>query len=71
MSDYIHIGRIVATFGVKGEVILIHALGKKTVLKGIEAIFIEERKDSYLPYFVLSSKAKDITETYVQIDGIK
>lgn len=70
MNDYIHIGRIVATFGVKGEVILTHALGKKAVLKGIEAIFIEERKDSYLPYFVLSSKAKDITETYVQIDGI-
>ena len=70
MSDYIHIGRIVATFGVKGEVILIHALGKKTVLKGIEAIFIEERKDSYLPYFVVSSKAKDTAETYIQIDGI-
>lgn len=70
MNDYINIGRIVATFGLKGEVILQHALGKKTTLKGIEAIFIEERKASYLPWFVQSSKAKDSEEMYVKLDGV-
>jgi 16S rRNA processing protein RimM len=69
MDNYINIGRIVATFGLKGEVILQHALGKKTTLKGIEALFIEETKDSYLPYFIQSAKAKDNEETYVLIEG--
>jgi 16S rRNA processing protein RimM len=70
MKDYIHIGRIVASFGLKGEVILKHALGKKTMLKGIEAIFVEVNKGSYLPYFVESSRAKDTEEMYVKLEGI-
>ena len=70
MNDYIHIGKIVASFGLKGEVILKHALGKKTMLKGIDAIFIEQNKGSYLPYFVESSKAKDHEETYVKFETV-
>jgi 16S rRNA processing protein RimM len=70
MNDYINIGKIVASFGLKGEVILKHALGKKTELKNIEAIFVEENKGSYLPYFVESSKAKDHDETYVKLESI-
>ena len=70
MKDYINIGRIVAAFGLQGEVILKHALGKKTIRKDIEAVFVEEHKESYLPYFVESSKAKDTEETYVKLEGI-
>jgi 16S rRNA processing protein RimM len=70
MKDYINIGRIVASFGLKGEVILKHALGKKTLLKDIEAVFVEMTKGSYLPYFVESSKAKDHEETYVKLEGV-
>ena len=70
MKDYVHIGRIVATFGLKGEVLLKHALGKKTSLKGVNAIFIEKQKNSYLPYFIISSKIKDHDETYVQLEGV-
>ncbi len=71
MNEYIHIGRMVASFGLKGELILKHALGKKTMLQGIEAVFIEMNKGSYLPYFVESSKAKDHEETYVKLEGIE
>ncbi|MDE3236152.1 MAG: 16S rRNA processing protein RimM [Bacteroidota bacterium] len=70
MQNYIHIGRIVATFGIKGEIIIHHGLGKKTALKGIEALFIEELKGSYLPYFIQQSKAKDHEDMYVQLEGI-
>ncbi|MBV9986132.1 MAG: 16S rRNA processing protein RimM [Chitinophagaceae bacterium] len=70
MKDYVNIGRIVASFGLEGEVILKHALGKKTLLKGIEALFIEEHKGSYLPYFIQSSKARNEEETYVKLEGI-
>ena len=69
MSEYINIGKFVAAFGLTGELILKHALGKKIVFKAAEAIFIEDRKASYLPYFVQSSKAKTIEETAVQLEG--
>ncbi|WP_026768089.1 ribosome maturation factor RimM [Asinibacterium sp. OR53] len=70
MNDYIHIGKIVASFGLKGEVILKHALGKKTTFAGLEAIFVEEVKGAYLPYFIESSKAKDHSETYIKLEGV-
>jgi len=70
MNDYINIGRIVASFGLTGEVILKHALGKKTQLKEVEAIFVEQHKGSYLPYFVQSSKAKDHEDTYVKLEAV-
>lgn len=70
MESYIHIGRIVASFGLKGEVIVQHALGKKTALKDVKVLFVEEQKGSYLPYFIESSKAKDQDEMYVKLEGI-
>jgi 16S rRNA processing protein RimM len=71
IKEYIHVGKLVASFGVKGELILKHALGKKTLLKGIEALFVEEMKGSYLPYFIESSKTKNEEETYVKLEGIE
>ncbi len=70
MKEYVHIGKLVASFGVKGELILKHALGKKTMLKDVEALFVEENKGSYLPYFVQSSKARDHEEIYIKLEGI-
>ena len=52
MHQHIKIGKIVATFGVAGQVILVHNLGKKSLFKNVEALFIEESKNSFLPYFV-------------------
>ena len=70
MNEYINIGKVVATFGVAGEVILLHSLGKKLVFKAGEAIFIEQVKGSYVPYFIKSSKAKTIEESYISLEGI-
>ncbi len=69
MSEYINIGKFVAAFGLTGELILKHALGKKLTFKEGEIIFIEERSGSYLPYFVESSKAKNNEETAIQLEG--
>ena len=69
MKDYFHIGKIVASHGLTGEVVLQHALGKKTDLKGLQTIFIEERKSSFLPYFVESSTAKNQEEVYIKLEG--
>ncbi len=70
MKDYIHIGKLVAVFGVKGELILKHSLGKKSNLKEATAIFVEETKGSYIPYFVETAKAKDEEETFIKLEGV-
>lgn len=70
MKEYIHIGKLVAVFGVKGELILKHSLGKKSNLKEASAIFVEETKGSYIPYFVVTAKAKDEEETFIKLEGV-
>ena len=56
MSEYFKIGKLAASFGLKGELVLEHSLGKKTALKGLEVIFLEDKKDSFIPYFILTAK---------------
>ena len=68
--DYIRIGKMVATFGVKGELILQHGLEKKSDFKSIETLFVEETKGNFLPYFIQSAKAKSGDESYVLFEGV-
>ncbi len=70
MKNYFKIGRVVATYGLKGEIILHHSLGKKTSLKSLEAVFIEEKEDAFLPYFIESAKIKSDKEVYLKLEGI-
>ncbi|MFP5041244.1 ribosome maturation factor RimM [Parasediminibacterium sp. JCM 36343] len=70
MEEYINIGKIVATFGLNGELILQHKLAKKLTFKNVDAVFIEEVKGSFIPYFLVASKAKTVDETYIELEGI-
>jgi 16S rRNA processing protein RimM len=70
MKEYFKIGKLVASFGLKGELILKHELGKKSSLKGLKAIFIEDRKDSFFPWFIESAKIKSEEEIYLKLEGI-
>ena len=70
MNEYIHIGKIAATHGLTGELIIRHALGKKTDFKPAEAVFIEKMKDEYLPYFHEKSTARNNAETIVKLEGV-
>ncbi len=70
MIEYFNIGKLVAIHGLKGELLLKHELGKKTSLKGLQAIFIEEKKNSFIPWFVESTKIKSDDETYIKLEGI-
>ncbi|HVZ98593.1 MAG TPA: ribosome maturation factor RimM [Chitinophagaceae bacterium] len=70
MHPYFKIGTLAATFGLNGQLILVHNLGKKTSLKGLENIFIEETPDSFIPYFLTSSKMKNDREVCLQLEGI-
>ncbi|MBA2563740.1 MAG: 16S rRNA processing protein RimM [Chitinophagaceae bacterium] len=70
MKNYFKIGKLVATYGLKGEIILQHSLGKKTSLRSLEAVFVEEKKDAFLPYFIESAKIKNDREVYLKLEGI-
>lgn len=70
MSQYFKIGKLAASHGLKGELILAHNLGKKTSLKGLEVLFIEERKESFLPYFIESAKIKSEEEIFLKLEGV-
>lgn len=71
--EYIQIGKLVATHGVKGEIILQHVLGEKikpAALKQLKALFIEEVKDSYIPYFLEQATPRSGTELLVKLEGL-
>lgn len=70
MAEYFNIGKLVAVHGLKGELVLKHELGKKTSLKGLNAIFIEEKKDSFIPWFIESAKIKSEEEVYLKLEGV-
>lgn len=70
MTEFFKIGRFVSVHGLNGELLLKHTLGKKTSLKGLQAIFIEDRKDSFLPWFIESAKIKNEDEIHLKLDGI-
>ena len=70
MNQYFKIGKLAASFGLKGELVLQHNLGKKTSLKGLETIFLEERKDNFMPYFIIATNIKNDTELYIKLEGI-
>jgi 16S rRNA processing protein RimM len=70
VTEYFKTGKLVAVHGLKGELLLKHELGKKTSLKGLQAIFIEENKNSFLPLFIEATKIKSEKEIYLKLEGI-
>lgn len=70
MNQYFKIGKLAASTGLKGELVLQHNLGKKTTLKGLEAIFLEEKRDSFIPYFLQAAKIRSDNETVIKLEGI-
>ena len=68
--QYFKAGKLVAVHGLKGELILKHELGKKTSLKDLKAIFIEDRKDSFIPWFIETSKARSANEILLKLETV-
>jgi len=69
-NQYIGIGKIAGTHGLKGDLVLKHALGKATTLKGLKAVFMQDKAGSFLPWFLESGKIKSDTETVIKLEGI-
>jgi 16S rRNA processing protein RimM len=68
MPHYFKIGKFVAAHGIGGDLILQHSLGKKTSLKGLECVYIEEQKESFIPYFIEKTKIRSEEETLIKIE---
>ena len=69
-ENYRNIGKIVAVFGLQGEVVVQHRLGKRTSFIGLKTIFLEANRDEMLPWFVEDARAKSATEVYVKLEGL-
>ena len=69
-TNYRNIGKLVAVFGLQGELVLLHRLGRKTSLKGLKMFFLEERKDEMLPWFIESTRIKSDEEIFVKLEGL-
>ena len=70
MGQYFKVGKFVAAHGLLGEVLLKHSFGKKTSLKGLTAIFTEERKASFIPWFIEAAKVKNEDEVFLKLENI-
>ena len=70
VNSYRNIGKIVSAFGLKGDLVVLHHLGKKLAVTKIKVIFLEQKKDELLPYFVTFAKKKGIDELLLKLDGI-
>jgi 16S rRNA processing protein RimM len=69
-KSYRNIGKIVSAFGLKGDLIVLHHLGKKIAISKIKVIFLEQKKDELLPYFVENIRKKGDGELYLKLEGI-
>lgn len=69
MENYLTIGKIAATFGIKGELVLTHHLGEDASLDGVTALFIEEVSGKFIPYYLVSAKPRNEEEMLIVLEG--
>ena len=69
-ENYRNIGKLVAVFGLQGELVLLHRFGKKTSLKGLKMLFLEDKKDEMLPWFIENTRIKGADDLYIKLEGI-
>ena len=69
-NSYRNIGKIVSVFGLKGELIVQHHLGNKIAVTKIKVIFLEQKKEELLPYFVEAARKKGNDDLYLKLEGI-
>jgi len=66
----IRIGKIVATHGINGSVILSHILENSKWLKKDSVLQIEMQKGSFIPYFISKFKENNNKEYIIDIEDI-
>ena len=67
----IRIGKIVATHGLQGAMVVSHIIGHSDWLKKDDPLFIELNKESYIPYFTSQLKAANEDEYIVNLEEVE
>lgn len=70
MPEYFNTGKIVAAYGLHGEIILLHKTGKADAFRDVKTVFIEEKLNSFIPYFIESTRIRNNEEVYLKLEGI-
>ena len=66
----IRIGKIVATHGIGGSLVLTHVVGNSNWLKKGTALHVEMQKGSFIPYFISYIKVNNNEEYIINIEDI-
>lgn len=66
----IRIGKIVATHGIGGDLVLTHVVGNSKWLKKEHTLMVEMQKGSYIPYFINQCKPNNDKEYVIHIEEI-
>ncbi|XZF16067.1 ribosome maturation factor RimM [Chitinophagaceae bacterium MMS25-I14] len=66
----LRIGKIVATHGLQGNLIMTHIAGQAGWLKKDDVLFVEMNKGSFIPHFVTMAKAANDEEYIVTVDDV-
>lgn len=69
-EDLISIGKIAAPHGTQGEMIFQHVMDTRKPLSPGQALMLEMKKDSYVPYFVASAKARTEREYLLRLEEV-
>lgn len=70
IMSYSKIGKIVSTHGLEGKVVLRHNLEEKNAFNKIPHLFIEVRRESYIPYFIEERKVLNHDEILLKLDDV-
>jgi 16S rRNA processing protein RimM len=70
MMETVVIGKIAATHGTQGALILEHSLGDANQLSDVRALLLSSGNTGSLPYFLKSARARSITETLITLEDL-
>lgn len=70
MPEYFNIGKIVATFGLQGEMVLLQKTAREDLFKKGNVLFVEETSGSFIPYFIESARNKNQEETFIRLEDV-
>lgn len=68
--DLIQIGKITGTHGLDGNVVLFHTVGRSAGLKNLKHIFIELKRESYIPFFVEQVRVDNEQELLLKLEEV-
>lgn len=68
--DYQYIGKLGGSHGLDGKLVLRHQLDGKNIWSKIRHVFVEVRRESYIPYFIEEQNVINHEEVLLQLDEI-